>query len=63
MFWAIVFFGLTTAVFASATMDVLGNAAASFSATIQRQLDEVTRPTLPVHYGVRDLLRPPTILR
>ena len=39
MFRANVFFGLTTAVFASATLDVLVNAAASFSATIQQQLE------------------------
>jgi hypothetical protein len=32
MFRAIVFFGLTTAAFASATLDVLVNAAARFSA-------------------------------
>jgi hypothetical protein len=35
---AIVFFGLATSAFASATLDVLVNAAASFSATIQQQL-------------------------
>ena len=39
MFRAIVFFGLTTSAFATATLDVLVNAAASFSATIQRQLE------------------------
>jgi hypothetical protein len=39
MFRAIVFFGLTTSAFASATLDVLVNAAASFSATIQQQLE------------------------
>jgi len=37
--WAIVFLGLTTAAFASATLDVLVNAAASFSATIRQQLE------------------------
>jgi hypothetical protein len=35
---AIIFFGLITSAFASATLDVLVNAAASFSATIQQQL-------------------------
>ena len=39
MFRAIVFFGLITSAFASATLDVLVNAAASFSATIQQQLE------------------------
>src|SRR5260370_579749 len=39
MFRAIVFFGLTTSAFATATLDVLVNAAASFSATIQQQLE------------------------
>jgi hypothetical protein len=41
MFRAIAFFGLITPVFASATLDVLVNAAASFSATIQQQLEMV----------------------
>jgi hypothetical protein len=36
MFRAIVFFGLTTSAFAGAALDVLVNAAASFSATIQQ---------------------------
>jgi len=39
MFRAVVFFGLITPAFASATLDVLVNAAASFSATIQQQLE------------------------
>jgi hypothetical protein len=39
MLRAIVFFGLATSAFASATLDVLVNAAASFSATIQQQLE------------------------
>ncbi|MBV8141125.1 MAG: hypothetical protein JOZ60_03675 [Verrucomicrobia bacterium] len=39
MFRAIVFFGLAASAFASATLDVLVNAAASFSATIQQQLE------------------------
>ena len=39
MFRAIIFFGLTTSVFANATLDVLVNAAASFSATIRQQLE------------------------
>src|SRR5208283_3686800 len=39
MFRAIVFFGLIKSAFASATLDVLVNAAASFPATIQQQLE------------------------
>jgi hypothetical protein len=39
VFRAIVFFGLSASAFASATLDVLVNAAASFSATIQQQLE------------------------
>jgi len=39
MFRAIIFFGLITAAFANEKLDVLVNAAASFSATIQQQLE------------------------
>ena len=39
MFRAIVFFGLITSASASATLDMLVNAATSFSATIQQQLE------------------------
>jgi hypothetical protein len=39
MLRAIVFFGLATSAFASEKLDVLVNAAASFSATIQQQLE------------------------
>jgi hypothetical protein len=39
MFRAIVLFGLITSAIASQTLDVLVNAAASFSATIQQQLE------------------------
>jgi CRISPR/Cas system-associated endonuclease Cas1 len=39
MLRAIVFFGLATSAFASATLDVLVNAASSFLATIQQQLE------------------------
>jgi hypothetical protein len=45
MFRAIVFFGLTTAALGSEKLDVLVNAAASFSATIQQQLE--TLPSDP----------------
>src|SRR5580704_14370452 len=39
MLRAVVFLGLITSAFASATLDVLVNAAASFSAAIQQQLE------------------------
>ena len=39
MFRAIIFFGLTMSAFASETLDVLVNAAASFSIAIQQQLE------------------------
>src|SRR5271165_536692 len=39
MFRALVCFGLATSAFAGTTLDVLVNAAASFSATIQQQLE------------------------
>jgi hypothetical protein len=39
MFRATVFFALATSAFANATLDVLVNAAASFSATIQQRLE------------------------
>jgi hypothetical protein len=38
MLRAIVFFGLTMSAFASATLEVLVNAAVSFSATIEQEL-------------------------
>jgi hypothetical protein len=46
-FRAIVFFGLTTPAFASATLDVLVNAAASLSATTQQQLEMLQRDPSP----------------
>jgi hypothetical protein len=42
MFRVAVFFGLIASAFASVTLDVLVNAAASYSATIQQQLEVVT---------------------
>jgi len=39
MLRAVVFLGLIISAFAAATLDVLVNAAASFSATIQQQLE------------------------
>src|ERR1700676_4471241 len=43
MFRAIIFFGVAVSTFARATLDVLANAAASFPATIQQQLESLTR--------------------
>lgn len=46
MLRAIIYFSLTTPAIASATLDVLVNAAASFSATIQQQLEMLhSRPS------------------
>jgi hypothetical protein len=39
MRWAILFFGLSASAFASATLEVLVDAASSVSATIQQQLE------------------------
>jgi hypothetical protein len=47
MFRAMVFFALATSAFASATLDVLVNAAASFSAAIQQQLEMLQGNPLP----------------
>jgi hypothetical protein len=44
----IVFFGLATSAFASATLDLFVNAAASFSATIQQQLEMLQSNPSPV---------------
>jgi hypothetical protein len=51
MFRAIVFFGLITSAFASATLDVLINAAASFSATIQQQLEMLQSNPSPTEFA------------
>jgi hypothetical protein len=47
MFRAIVFFGLIASAFASEKLDVLVNAAASFSATIQQQLEMLQSSPAP----------------
>jgi hypothetical protein len=47
MLRAIVLFGLAVPVFASATLDMLVNAAASFSATINQQLEMVQSDPMP----------------
>jgi hypothetical protein len=55
MFRAIVFFGLTTSAFASATLDVLVNAAASFSATIQQQLEMLQSNPSPAEFAEKTI--------
>ena len=57
MFQAIVFLALTTSAFASATLDVLVNAAASFSATIQQQLEMLQMLSRHHQCGVADRIR------
>jgi hypothetical protein len=51
MFRAIVFFGLITSAFASEKLDVLVNAAVSFSATIQQQLEMLQSDPSPVEFA------------
>ena len=55
MFRAIVFFGLTTSTFASATLDTLVNAAASFSATIQQQLETLQNNPSPAELAKKTI--------
>jgi hypothetical protein len=55
MFRAMVFFGLTTSAFASATLDVLVNAAASFSATIQQQLEMLRSDPSPAEFAEKTI--------
>jgi hypothetical protein len=55
MFRTIVFFGLTTSAFASATMDALVNAAASFSATIQQQLEMLQSNPSPAEFAEKTI--------
>ena len=55
MFRAIVFFGLITPAFASATLDVLVNAAASFSATIQQQLEMLQSNPSPAEFAEKTI--------
>jgi hypothetical protein len=56
MFRAIVFFGLITSAFASATLDVLVNAAASFSATIQQQLEMLQSNPSPAELAEKTIV-------
>jgi hypothetical protein len=55
MLRAIVFFGLTTSALASATLDVLVNAAASFSATIQQQLEMLQSNPSPAKFAEKTI--------
>jgi hypothetical protein len=55
MFRAIVFFGLTTSAFASATLDVLVNASASLSATIQQQLEMLQSNPSPAEFAEKTI--------
>jgi hypothetical protein len=55
MFRAIVFFGLTTSAFASATLDVLVNADPSFSATIQQQLEMLQSNPSPAEFAEKTI--------
>jgi hypothetical protein len=52
---AIVFFGLITSAIASATLDVLVNAAASFSATIQQQLEMLRSNPSPAEFAEKTI--------
>jgi hypothetical protein len=55
MLRAIVFFGLTASAFASAPLDFLVNAAASFSATIQQQLEMVQGDPSPAELAEKTI--------
>src|SRR5580693_9735246 len=55
MFRAIIFFGLITAAFANEKLDVLVNAAASFSATIQQQLEMLQSNPSPVELAEKTI--------
>jgi hypothetical protein len=55
MLRAIVFFGLITTASASATLDVLVNAAASFSANIQQQLEMLQSDPSPTQFAEKTI--------
>jgi hypothetical protein len=55
MLRAIVFFRLTASAFASATFDVLVNAASSFSATIQQQLEMLQSDPSPAELAEKTI--------
>jgi hypothetical protein len=55
MLRAIVFFGLITSALASATLDVLVNAAASFSAMIQQQLEMLRSNPSPAEFAEKTI--------
>jgi hypothetical protein len=55
MFRALVFFGLVRSLFACATLDVLVNAAANYSATIQQQLEKLQSDPSPPEVAERTI--------
>ena|SRR5271165_1208777 len=55
MLQAIVFFGLAVSAFASPTLDVLVNAVASFSATIQQQLEMLQSDPSPAEFAEKTI--------
>jgi hypothetical protein len=55
MFRAMVFFALVTSAFASEKLDVLVNAAASFSATIQQQLEMLQSKPSPAELAEKTI--------
>src|SRR5208282_228384 len=55
MFRAIVFFGLITAALGSEKLDVLVNAAASFSATIQQQIEMLQSDPTPAELAEKTI--------
>ena len=55
MLRAIVFFGLATSALASPTLDVLVNAAASFSTTIQQQLEMLQSAPSPAKFAEKTI--------
>jgi hypothetical protein len=55
MLRTIAFFALVTSAFASATLEVLVNAAASFSATIQQQLEMLQSGPSPGEFAEKTI--------
>ena len=56
MLRAIAFFGLAMSAFASAALDVLVNAASSFSATIQQQLEMLQSNPSPAELAEKTIV-------
>src|SRR6516225_2259763 len=53
--FGVIFFGLTASAFASATLDLLANAAARFSAAIEQQLVIVQNDPAPTEFAEKRL--------